>query len=335
MIRTLRSRTSLAAGAIAVGLVLAGCGADDSETTPDAAADPADPGSGTVTIEDDFGVQEVPEAPQSIVVTDNRSFRTLERFGVELTGAPLGLARETSYGEQDLHDLGSHREPDFEALIAAQPDLVINGQRFGQYYDDIAELVPEATIVQLDEATTDPATYFDGLVEKTEQLGVVFGEEDAAQQIIDEFTTERERVAAAYDGESSVIAVLTSGGSISYAAPGDGRTLGPLFTEFGFTPAIEQTVEDESHGDDISVEAIADADPDWLLVMDRDAMNRDEDEDYQPAQELLADSPALQEVTAVQEGNIVYMPDNTYLTEDIFTYTEYFADLADAMESAQ
>lgn len=332
MIRTMRSRTSLAAGAIAVGLVLAGCGADDSETTPDAAADP---GSGTVTIEDDFGVQEVPEAPQSIVVTDNRSFRTLERFGVELTGAPLGLARETSYGEQDLHDLGSHREPDFEALIAAQPDLVINGQRFGQYYDDIAELVPEAAIVQLDQATEDPATYFDGLVEKTEQLGVVFGEEDAAAQIIDEFTTERDRVAAAYDGESSVIAVLTSGGNISYVAPGDGRTLGPLFTEFGLTPAIEQTVEDESHGDDISVEAIADADPDWLLVMDRDAMNRDEDEDYQPAQELLADSPALQEVTAVQEGNIVYMPDNTYLTEDIFTYTEYFADLADAMESAQ
>lgn len=332
MIRTMRSRTSLAAGAIAVGLVLAGCGADDSETTPDAAADP---GSGTVTIEDDFGVQEVPEAPQSIVVTDNRSFRTLERFGVELTGAPLGLARETSYGEQDLHDLGSHREPDFEALIAAQPDLVINGQRFGQYYDDIAELVPEAAIVQLDQATEDPATYFDGLVEKTEQLGVVFGEEDAAAQIIDEFTTERDRVAAAYDGESSVIAVLTSGGNISYVAPGDGRTLGPLFTEFGLTPASEQTVEDESHGDDISVEAIADADPDWLLVMDRDAMNRDEDEDYQPAQELLADSPALQEVTAVQEGNIVYMPDNTYLTEDIFTYTEYFADLADAMESAQ
>ena len=44
------------------------------------------------------------------------------------------------------------------------------------------------------------------------------------------------------------------------------------FDEFGFTPALEvEGASDDHQGDDISVEAIADSDPDWIVVLDRDA----------------------------------------------------------------
>ena len=60
-----------------------------------------------------------------------------------------------------------------------------------------------------------------------------------------------------------------------------------------------------------------------------------EDPEYTPAQEHIADSPALQQVTAVQEDRIVYMPQNMYITEDIQAYTEFLNTFADALEAAQ
>ncbi|WP_150462281.1 siderophore ABC transporter substrate-binding protein [Nesterenkonia ebinurensis] len=305
-------------------------GADEDEGGAEAAG-----GTGTITIEDDHGTHEFNlDEVDSIVATDNRSFRTLEEFGVELSAAPLGLARETSYGEADIPDLGSHREPDFEALIAAEPDLVINGQRFGQFHEEIQSYAPEAVVLQFDEGVNNPDTFIEGLIEKTEALGEIFGEQEAAQGLIDELNAEVERAQAAYDGEESVLGVLTTGGVINYAAPGTGRSVGPVFPALDLVPALEDEAEDEAHGDDISVEAIAESNPDWIIVMDRDAMNSDEP-DYQAAAELIEDSPALQEVTAVQEDQIIYAPNNMYLTEDIQAYIEFFGDIADAFEAAQ
>ena len=112
-----------------------------------------------------------------------------------------------------------------------------------------------------------------------------------------------------------------------------GRTFGPLFDEFGFTPALEvEGASDDHQGDDISVEAIADSDPDWIVVLDRDAGVSSE-EGATPAAEVIEQSEALQDVTAVKEGNIYYAPADTYTNEGIQTYTEIFNGLADAFES--
>ena len=66
--------------------------------------------------------------------------------------------------------------------------------------------------------------------------------------------------------------------------------------------------------------------------MDRDAAVAADDPAYKPANELLESSDALAGVTAVAEGNIVYMPADTYTNEGIQTYTEFFTTFADALE---
>lgn len=190
-------------------------------------------------------------------------------------------------------------------------------------------------ILEFDEDTNDPETFFDGLIEKTETLGEIFQAEDAAQSLVEELTEAMERVEDAYDGESTVMGLLTSGGDINYAGPDEGRSVAPTFQEFELVPALAVDDQSSDHeGDDISVEAIAQSDPDWIIVLDRDGMAPD-DSEYTPAEELIADSPALQEVTAVQEQQIVYMPQNMYVTEDIQAYTEFLNDFADALEGAQ
>jgi len=346
----IRSRAlgALSIGSIALLALTACAGADaetESETESEAASETApesdaaaDSEASTVEVEDDHGTHEVSTDPQSVIVTDNRSYRTLEEFGVQPSAAARSLMDAQTHGyaeDESILDLGNHREPNLENVVAAEPDLIINGQRFQQYYQDISELAPEATVLEFE--PQEDADLVEELIRKTESLGTVFGEEEAAAGLVEELETEMARVEAAYDGESTVMGLLTSGGDMSYVAPGpNGRAIGPVFDTFDLVPALEQEGEDESHGDDISVEAIATANPDWLLVMDRDARISQEDgEEYTPAAEIVEESEALQNVSAVENDHIVYLPENFYLTEDIQAYTEFFRDFADALEAAE
>ncbi|MGO3134650.1 MAG: ABC transporter substrate-binding protein, partial [Agrococcus casei] len=118
--------------------------------------------------------------------------------------------------------------------------------------------------------------------------------------------------------------------------PGVGRTLGPVFDILALTPALEVAdASDDHQGDDISVEAVADSNPDWILVMDRDAAVSADDPEYSPAASVIEDSEALARVSAVEQGQIVYMPADTYTNEGLQTYTEFFNDFADALEAAK
>ncbi|MGJ8722014.1 MAG: siderophore ABC transporter substrate-binding protein, partial [Salinibacterium amurskyense] len=237
-----------------------------------------------------------------------------------------------SYTQDDsIIDLGNHGEPDLEAVVAVQPDVIINGQRFAQYHDDFAKLVPDAVIVELDPREGEP---FDAeLKRQTTVLGEIFGKQAEAEQLNADFDAAIERVNAAYNSEDSVMAVITSGGEIGYSAPSVGRTLGPLFDIFDFTAALDVDDSSEDHqGDDISVEAIADSNPDWILVMDRDVAILADDPTYVQGSEVLENSEALSGVTAVKESNLVYMPADTYTNEGIQTYTEFFNAIADALE---
>ena len=310
-------------------LALAGCSSQ-------AAAEPKETTAATtVTVEDNNGTQEIATPPASVVATDNRTFQTLSDWGVELTAASVSLMAAGNPYTQDesIIDLGTHNEPDLEAVVAAQPDLIINGQRFAQFHDDLAALVPDAVVLELDPREGEP---FDAeLIRQTTVLGEIFGKQEEAQKLVDDFEAAIERAQAAYDDAETVMAVTTSGGEIGYIAPTLGRTLGPIFDIVGMTPALEVAdATDDHQGDDISVEAIAESNPDWMLVLDRDAVFAADDPTYVQAADILENSEALASVTAVAEDHIVYMPTDTYLNEGIQTYTTFLNDLADALEKA-
>lgn len=347
-----RPRAGLVALATAAALTLAACGSDegtDSSSEGSAADESADSGdsaegdtsseeaaSGTVEVEDFQGTVEVPVPAERIMVTDNRVVRAMDEWGVEIVAAPLDIfPGDLSYASDDaVTNLGNHGEPDLEAIVAADPDLVLTGYRFQDYYGDIQDLAPDAAIV---DTTTDyeNAPLDEELIRQLELVGQSLQHEDEAQAMIDEFNASIDAATQAYDSEQTVMGLLTSGGDISYVAPVTGRSIGPVFEVLGLTPALEQEGGDSGHGDDISVEAIAEANPDWLVVMDRDAAIAAEGDEYSSAEELIAESEALQNVTAVRSGNIVYLPADFYLTEDMQAYTELFNSMAQAMASAR
>lgn len=312
----------------AAAISLTACGAQAP-----AATDSAGVSASTVTVEDNNGSHTLSTQLKSVVATDNRTFQTLSDWGVELTAGAVALMPTSNPYKTDesIVDLGSHKEPNLEAVVAAAPDVIVNGQRFTQYHDDLVELAPDAAVLELDPRDGEP---FDSeLKRQVTVLGEVFGKQAEAKKLGDDFDAAVARAKKAYDSNDKVMAVITSGGNINYSAPSTGRTLGPIYDMLGLTPALE--VEDAStdhKGDDISVEAIAASKPDWILVMDRDAAVSSTDAEYKEANKLISSSEALQNVPAVKDGNIVYMPADTYTNESIQTYTKFFNSIADAFE---
>lgn len=292
----------------------------------------------TVEITDVHGTVTVPVNPKNVVALDNRTFETLSDWGIELAAVPKGVMPADSpyVANESVQDIGNHREPNLEIIAAADPELVIIGQRFASFYDDIKALVPNAAVIDLnfdvsEEADTPGENLVNGLKNSTIVLGQIFDRNDEAEQLAANFDQAIEAAKSAYNGTDTVMSIVVSGGDIGFSAPHSGRVWGPMYEIFGWAPALEIDAASSDHqGDDVSVEAIAQSNPDWIFVLDRDAAVS-ATTDAVPAQDVIDNSPALQNTTAVSKGQIVYAPNDTYTNESIQTYLELFENLANAL----
>ncbi|MCE5173441.1 siderophore ABC transporter substrate-binding protein [Paenibacillus profundus] len=292
----------------------------------------------TVEITDAHGTVTVPVNPKNVIALDSRTFETLADWKIELVAVPKDvMPADLSYVKDDsVQNIGNHREPNLEIIAAANPELVIIGQRFANYYEDIKKLVPNAAVIDLNfdvsEKTDKPGeNLVNGLKNATITLGQIFDKNEEAKQLVADFDKAVEDAKSAYDGTDTVMSVVVSGGNIGFSAPHSGRVWGPMYEIFGWTPALEVDGSSSDHqGDEVSVEAIAKSNPDWLFVLDRDAAISSST-DSVPAKDVIDNSPALQNVTAVSKGQIVYAPNDTYTNESIQTYIELFKNLANTL----
>jgi iron complex transport system substrate-binding protein len=328
---------SVAALTLSAALVLSACSSSapaDSSTDEGSTNETAS----TVVITDNHGEIEVPVNPETVVALDNTIFDTLDEWDVELAAVPKDVMGSVWPGYTDdpeVANVGNHREPNLEVIVAEQPDLIIGGYRFGDYYDQIKAQNPQAAVIEI--APREGEDEFDELKRQTEILGQIFAHEDEAAALNDGLDAAIAGAKDAYNGTDTVMAVNTSAGQIGYLAPVVGRGLGPVFPALGWQPALEvEGATDDHQGDDINVEAIADSNPDWIVALDRDAAFAPEEREAgsAPADELIKDSEALQNVTAVQQDRIVILDPNFYLTEGIHAYTGLFTQLEEAFSAA-
>lgn len=196
--------------------------------------------------------------------------------------------------------------------------------------------MPNAAVIDLnfdvsEEAETPGKNLENGLKDTVISLGQIFDKNEEAKQLVADFDKAIADAKSAYNGTDTVMSVIVSGGNIGFSAPHSGRVWGPMYEIFGWVPALEVGGATSDHqGDEVSVEAIAQSNPDWLFVLDRDAATSDA-ADSVPAQDVIDNSPALQNVTAVSKDQIVYAPADTYTNESIQTYIELFENLANTL----
>ncbi|WP_324653133.1 ABC transporter substrate-binding protein [Georgenia sp. H159] len=313
------------AGAAAVALLaLSACG----ETGGAADADAAPASGAEVTIETNNGEMTVPQDPERVVVLDNTAMETVRDLGVAPVAVPKQLLPSVGFAEwledDAILDVGTHREPNLEIINEAEPDLIIGGYRFEEYTEDLSDIAPVVDVAPDDER------YVESLKEQTTTLGEIFAAEDVAAQLVADLESAVEEAAAATDGQSVFLAV-SSGGKIDNGAGRIGRLLEPLDLVDVFAG---EDLDDESvHQDSgLAPETVAQADPDWLIVLDRDAATAT-GEETTPARQIIEAQEAWADLDFMTEDRIIVLDKDFYKREGIAAYTEAFTQIAEAFDA--
>ena len=277
-------------GLVAAGLTLTACGGD-------AEAGSAVDGP-SVTVAHARGETEVPLSPSRVVVFDMGVLDTIDTLGGEVAAVPKDFVPEllAEYQGEDVVDAGTLFEPDYEAVNAAEPDLIIVAGRSAEAYDDLSEIAPTIDL------TNDPTDFLGSFEEQTETLGRIFEKEAEARTALDALETKIADVKAQTAGAGTGLVLLTTGGELS--AYGSGSRFGGLVHDvLGVEPA-DPDIEADTHGEAVSFEYVAETDPDWLFVLDRDvAVGESEG----GAAQAVLDNELVAGTTAWQQDQVLYV----------------------------
>lgn len=219
----------------------------------------------SVTHELDNDAVEVKKNPEKVVVFDFGTLDTLDELDVEIVGLPKANVPGylSKYDDEKYVNVGSLKEPDFEAIHALQPDLIIISGRQSELYEEFKEIGPTIFV------GIDTANYMTSFKENLETMGEIFGKED---QVASELAEIDDQIAAINEKANAVDAksliILGSEGKVS--AYGPSSRFGIIHDVFGFKAADEK-IESSTHGQNITFEYILETNPDILFVVDRDA----------------------------------------------------------------
>ena len=224
---------------------------------------------------------ELPKNSDKVVIFDLGVASTFKALGLEenIMGLPkgennasLGDTIADTYESEDYVNLGGLKEPDYEALAALDPEIImIHGRQSNSaVISELEKAAPNAEIIHV---AADNSNYFEDVKEMTMFIGEMYDKQDEAQELVDEMDAKlaevNEKVTAA---ELPMLFVQTNGGNLSFH--GVGGRYDFLYNDFGFTSAGEQEESEEitdDHGNEISFEFIAETNPALILLMDRGA----------------------------------------------------------------
>ena len=247
-----------------------------------------------VTVTTARGESAVPLSPEKVVVYDIAAVDTLSALGVELAGVPDNLYL-SDLDAGDAEAVGTLFEPDLEALAGLAPDLIVVGSRSAGQLDAVSQVAPAIDMTIGTDLVADAEA-------RIAAYGQIFDKADAAGKLTAALDEKLAALGDAAEGEGSALIVMTNGTKM--AAYGAGSRFGWLHDATGMEPAISGLDSDEGHGNVLTHEAIAEADPDWLFVLDRGAAIGEEG---QSAEETLR-SPLIEGTTAWKEDQVVYLP---------------------------
>lgn len=255
----MKKKLSTYLGALAAGaalLTVTACGGSATATPASEAA--------TITVEHAQGsTGNVPVNPEKVFTFDLGVLDTLDALGVEPAGVPEAAYPESlaKYADAKYTKIGSLKEPDFEAVSAGDPDLIIISGRTAGAYEELSKIAPTIDL------SIDAAQPMESFKSQTEKLGTIFDKSDEVDEklaAVDTTVTET-KANAANAGKGLII--LTSGGEVT--AYGAGSRFGIIHDVLG-VPTAADVKSEGSHGEAVSFEYIKQANPDILYVINRD-----------------------------------------------------------------
>lgn len=277
-----------------------------SGTTPKAASETASTDAtpaGKITLTHKAGTTELDGPAQRIVVLDLGALDTLRALG--MSDKVVGVAKGTKlpkaleeFNDAKYADVGALKEPNLEAIAQLNPDLVIAGFRSSKIAPDLMTKFPTIDV------TYDTAgDFFDGVSSAAKLVAQAVGKETEVDAKLAALKKEIDAAKATTDPNAKVLVLMVSGGKVSVVHPQNRFDL--IYDNLGMKPAIDKKADDtQAHGDAVSFEAIQQANPDVIYVLDRDAAIGNEG--GQAAAQVL-DNELMHATTAWKNGKVHYV----------------------------
>lgn len=243
------------------------------------------------------GSTNVPLNPQKVVVFDLATLDMLDALGVDAEVAVPAFKMPEhlkAYEAASVPKVGSLFEPNYEAIRVFSPEVIFIGRRSEARQAELAKLGPTVDMA------IDESNAVESVFANLRKLGELFGKQEQAESLIQQAQSEIEELKAITPHAGKAMLLLVSGGRINSYGPGS--RMGVLFDSYGVQPA-QANSGDARHGQSISFEFILQANPDWLLVLDRDsAIGREG-----AAAERLLDNGLIKATNAGKQSQIVYL----------------------------
>ncbi|WP_299728574.1 ABC transporter substrate-binding protein [uncultured Endozoicomonas sp.] len=227
--------------------------------------------AGVIEVEHYKGTVSLDAAPQRVVVLGLSSLDILDSLNIQPVGAPHELM--PAYLEKYLtstRNVGTVKEPDYEAIYTLKPDIIIAEPRMLTLYDDLSKIAPTVMFHPMD------GQYWEDTQDNWRMLGKLFNKETQVESLIKKTSGDieaiRNQVQAA---DLDALMLINNGGNIAMYDEESRFSL--VFKEFGFDSAALSEEEIKgmnaakgAHGNLISFEYIATAAPEVMFVLDRD-----------------------------------------------------------------
>lgn len=283
-------------------LVLAACGgAKETSQTEKTSGSKENTAAEEVTVKHKYGETVVKKNPEKVVVFDFGILDTLDELGVEVAGLPQATIPDylKKYADKKYTNLGSLKEPDFEAIHAMKPDVIFISARQAELYDQFAEIAPTVFV------EFDYSKYMESFEKNMNLVGDIFGKED---QVASELKDIKANVAALYkkakSADEKALILLANEGQIS--AYGPSSRFGLIHDVFGLG-AADDKIEVSTHGQIVTFEYIMEKNPDVLFVIDRNvAVGGD------AGAKKAVENELVEKTNAFKNDKIVYLDANTW-----------------------
>lgn len=294
--------------ASALALVLAACGdekkatAETSSSQNSAVETTEQVAAKTVKVTHASGDTVLPVNPSKVISFDLGSIDTLETINVDIMGLPKANLPDylSSYKAEKYGDFGSLKEPNFEAIHAAKPDLIIISLRQAPLYDQFAEIAPTINL------TLDEQNYIASTNNNSKIIGEVFEQEGAIaaelKGLQDKVNQLRENTA---NMDETALILTVNDGKIS--AYGSGSRFGIIHDEFGFKPA-DKTIQVSRHGQTASFEYVMNLNPDYIFVVDRSAVVGN----GETSAKQVVENDLVKNTNAYKNDKIIYLDPNVW-----------------------
>ncbi|MED3787839.1 siderophore ABC transporter substrate-binding protein [Peribacillus frigoritolerans] len=278
-----------------LAVVAVACGSDKEKEESSTKKESAK--SEEITVKHQLGETKVKTNPEKVVVFDMGTLDTLDKLGVEVAAVPHdGLPEYLSKYEGITENAGGLKEPDFEKINEIAPDLILISGRQSEAYKELSKIAPTVFV------GVDTTKYMESFEENVTLLGKIFDKKDEAAKELKSVEENINALKEKAPTDKTGLIVLSSGGKVSAYGP-DSR-FGIIHDVFG-VPAVDDKLEVSTHGQSISFEYIAEKNPDYLFVVDRDAVAGD----GAAAKETI-ENDIVKNTKAFKEGNIIYLDPN-------------------------